>query len=70
MRCTTVILPEPKVYAWGAAGMRDATRSRVAPDQEFVTRADYKALEREFRRLNEDSRMAARQAGRRAMGDV
>ena len=70
MRYTTVTLPKPRLLAWGAAGMRDATASRVAPDQEYVAYSDYKLLEREFRRLNEDSRMAARQAGRRAMGDV
>ena len=70
MRYTTVTLPKPRLLAWGAAGMRDATHSRVAPDQEYVAYSDYKLLEREFRRVVEDSRSAARIMGTRAMGDM
>lgn len=59
------IIPPVKVYAWGAAGMREATNSKLHPDEEFVRMSDYQALVRLARYELEEWAMAQRMVERR-----
>jgi len=53
------------VYAWAAAGMRDATASLRHPDDGFVKVADYRRMVRMWRTADDDLRMANRMVARR-----
>ena len=57
--------PEVRVYAWAAAGMRDATASLRHPDDGFVKVADYRRMVRMWRTADDDLRMANRMVARR-----